>query len=283
MDEQKNKKRKKGEDGELEQAKTEREPKRSVCPDEPGSDDDSDGIIGAKKPQSGRWKNKKRKKEEDGELEEAKIERPEEVNSDDDSDGVVKLDSVATSDVFLLFEEIWRLQDEIESRLGAEDYLGASPYKKKKTQLLTKIGSIACCKICGIARPSKDARSHIAETWYRRLCGYCHSGRGVRGEDTVPSRLRALTSIRCRALAELEQALAVACGATIFKRVQLTRAITELRRLVTPKRLRQSGTPTVAVSLAGQLVRTQLLLRQHGSHQTQLDAIDTALSLIGFL
>ena len=162
---------------------------------------------------------------------------------------------------------------------------GALPYRKEKTQLLTKIGSIACIK-CGIARPSKDARSHIAETWYRRLCGYCHSGHGVRGEDWAPSRLEALTSIRCRALAELEQAsehLSVVCGATRFKLVQLTRAIAELRRMVTPKRLRQSGKPTVpAVALAGQLVRTQFVLHQHGGHQTQLDAIDAALSLMAF-
>ena len=80
-----------------------------------------------------------------------------------------------------------------------------------------------------------------------------------------------------------DQASEHLCGVTTFERQQLIRAIAELRKMVTaPKRLRQSGKPTVAVSLAGQLVRTQLVLRQHVGHQTQLDAIDTALFLIAF-
>lgn len=137
------------------------------------------------------------------------------------------------------------------------------------------------CTNCGIEQPCRTTLLNIPETWYQDVCGYCHKGAGLGSGQTH----EATRSVSNRALRELEEASSDLKDYTKFKRKQISRAINELKKLLPKserKILKQGGTATSRVCLAGQLARTRALLVRRGMQEIHIEAIDAALMLMGF-
>jgi hypothetical protein len=202
-------------------------------------------------------------------------------NSDDDNDG--ERGQTSPKETFSLLQRVWTLQSQVNERVQSDDFVGAAPYATEKKQLTEQIISGGYCEKCTIAQPGKHAA--IRETWYQSVCGYCHTGAGVRGDGAKPSRESALTSVRTRVLAELQQVLEHLQDLTEYKRKPISQAIRNLKAMFPEddhKVLKQARKTIVAPCFAGQLVRTRCLLCHFGDQGDSIAAIDSALLLMGY-
>ena len=151
---------------------------------------------------------------------------------------------------------------------------------------MARIEDCDCCLKCGITRPGKYAMDHIQKTWYQYVCRYCQSGATGHGltYDT-PSSDDALSGLRNRAMSELGETATYLQDVRKYKQREKPKGIRTLAIALAEKKrniLKHKSKPTVAVCLAGQLVRARNMLTCYGDHRECIDAFNAALLLMGF-